>query len=80
MNDQTIYSGFSSVTFSELGLRAHIARKHRMAGVFDLMTQKTIGALIRRPEGRIDWQSFPEIGQFEEACPIEIFDVVCTMI
>lgn len=80
MNDQTTYSGFSSITFDELGLRAHVSRSRRTAGVFDLMTQKTIGVLIRRPEGRIDWQSLPEIGQSEVPCPIEIFDVVCTMI
>ncbi len=70
------FDGFSSITFDKLGLRARVSRVHRIAGVSDLVTRQTIGALKRQVEGQIDWASFGD----NRPCPVEIFNVVATMI
>lgn len=75
MRIEVNFDGFSSVTFDKLGLRVQVSRQHQVAGVFSL-TGKSIGALMRRVEGWIDWQSCSN----GRSCPVEIFDVVCTMI
>ena len=75
------FDGFSSVTFDELGLRVHVSRSHRTAGVFRLVSVarglhgESVGALMRKPEGWLEWQSCGN-----DPCPVEVFDVVRTMI
>lgn len=71
-----MFAGLSAVTFPALGLRAEVSRRHRMAGVFDLVAQAPIGMLHRRPAGYVNWQSTSNTF----SCPVEIFDVVSTMI
>ncbi len=73
------FDGFSSITFHKLGMRVHISRRHRTAGVFRLSAGvhgASIGALTRKPEGRLDWQP---IGN-DRPLPAEILDVIATMI
>jgi len=72
-----MFRGLSAVTFPALGLRAEVSRCHKMAGIFDLVAKAPIGMLYRRlPQGFVDWQSTSNTF----SCPVEVFDVVVTMI
>lgn len=75
MRTKPTFDGFSAITFYELGMRVHVSRSHRTAGVFTL-TGKPVGALMRKPDGCLDW----EYCRNDRPCPVEIFDVVHTMI
>jgi len=71
-----VFQGLSAVTFPTLGLRAEVSRRHGMAGLFDLVAKEPLGMLHRHVAGYVDWQSTSDTF----ACPVEVFDVVSTMI
>ena len=75
MRTEATFDGFSSVTFDVLKMRAHVSRRHGTAGVFCL-TGESLGALMRKPDGRLDWESCGD----DLPCPMPIFEVLCTMI
>lgn len=75
MKTEATFEGFSSITFDKLGMRVQVSRKHGTAGVFRL-TGESLGALMRKSDGCLDWEYCYD----DLPCPVEVFEVVCTMI
>lgn len=66
----------TSITFDELGVRAHVWRRAGKAVVSDTIHHKVLGTLSRHYRGALNWESYACV----TACPIEVFNTVATMI
>ena len=76
---------FSTITFDELGLRATVSRRHRIASIARIYDEEVakalggsvelLGAMIRSKKGYINWYSWDD-----NRLPIEVFNCVSTMI
>ena len=65
----------STIRFPELGLFAHVSRKHHLAGIFDEKTKAPVGAVSRQKRGYLTWEVFGP-----RKLPVEILDTIATMV
>jgi len=67
-----MFAEFSTIRFGTY--RAHISRKHRMAGIYN-STGEPVGAITRLKRGSLLWESFGP-----RPLPSTILDTVRTMV